>query len=368
MTILRPDRRMVRRGTLALLAAVACLAGTLMLPVPLWRTGRMPVAPLTLIASNPPRTQRIWVDTDAACGFTARTDVDDCLALWLLLNTRIRSKIVAVATVHGNASLEVTDNITRALVKLLNSSPGKAIDVWRGSRAPINRVPVERSPAATAITRALEEGPVTILALGPLTNLAHVLTANPHLASNVAELIAVMGRRPGHLFHPSEGIGRGSFLGHGPVFRDFNFSEDPEAVEELLAMNLKTTLLPYDVATNVEITSDDLRRLAAHGKAGEWLAARARSWLEYWHSDIGREGFYPFDLMAAAYLLAPSLFRCADVQAWVGKDPILFAPLFRATALLVEPNRTHPAGRTTYCPEVEREFAARLHDWISAPS
>jgi inosine-uridine nucleoside N-ribohydrolase len=222
------------------------------------------------------------------------------------------------------------------------------------------------SPAAIALTQALENGPLTILALGPLTNVAQVLRASPHLASKVA-LIAVMGRRPGHLFHPSEGSGRGSFLGHGPVFRDFNFSQDPEAVQELLAMNLKITLLPYDVATNVEIAPDDLRRIAARGSAGQWLASRVRRWLDYWRSDIGREGFYPFDLMAVAYLLTPSAFRCADVHAWVGKDPVLFVPLFRPRALLVEPNRTSQPGQTTYCPEADAQLAGRLREWMSTP-
>jgi inosine-uridine nucleoside N-ribohydrolase len=308
------------------------------------------------------------VDTDAACGFTPRTDADDCLALWLLLNTRLRSRIVGVATVHGNAPLDVTDTVTRTVVSLLNGGPGKPIAVRRGSRAPINGEPQASSPAATTLTRALENGPLTILALGPLTNVAHVLTTNPRLVSNVEELISVMGRRPGHLFHPSEGSGRGAFLGHGPVFRDFNFSADADAAEALVAANLKMTLVPYDAAKSVEITDADLRRLAAHGKAGEWVASRARGWLEYWRGDIGREGFYPFDLMAAAYLLAPALFRCADVRAWVGKDPILFVPLLRPAALLVEADAPEAPGRTTYCPEVERGFAARLREWMSAPS
>jgi hypothetical protein len=76
---------MVARGTilrrliLGLLFAFACLAGTLALPVSLWRTGRMPVPPMTLSASHRSEvTTRVWIDTDAACGHTAQTDVDDC--------------------------------------------------------------------------------------------------------------------------------------------------------------------------------------------------------------------------------------------------------------------------------------------------
>jgi hypothetical protein len=62
-----------------------------------------------------------------------------------------------------------------------------------------------------------------VVALGPLTNLAAVLDARPELRSRVARVVAVMGRRPGHVFHPAEGAGGGLLFGHGPVFRDFNF-------------------------------------------------------------------------------------------------------------------------------------------------
>ena len=44
----------------------------------------------------------------------------------------------------------------------------------------------------------------------------------------VVRLVSVMGRRPGHIFHPSEGEGDGILFGHGPVFRDLNFDLDRE--------------------------------------------------------------------------------------------------------------------------------------------
>lgn len=102
------------------------------------------------------------------------------------------------------------------------------------------------TPASEALIVALETGPLTILALGPLTNIAQALTARPDLVANIARLIAVMGRRQGHLFHPAEGEGHGILFGHGPVFRDFNFDQDREAAARVLTCRSRScpTRLP----------------------------------------------------------------------------------------------------------------------------
>jgi inosine-uridine nucleoside N-ribohydrolase len=185
------------------------------------------------------------------------------------------------------------------------------------------------------LVAALEQGPLTVVALGPLTNLAAVLAERPALRSRVARLVAVMGRRPGHIFHPAEGAHAGTLFGHGPVFRDFNFAMDARAAAQIVALNLPTSLIPYDAARGVEITAGDLDRLAESGGTTAWVAERARPWLGYWNEDIGRRGFYPFDLLAAAYVVEPGRFRCAPVQLRVGEDPTLFVPFWRPTALLV---------------------------------
>lgn len=71
-----------------------------------------------------------------------------------------------------------------------------------------------------------------------------------------------MGRRKGHLFHPIEGGTSHSLLGHGPVFRDFNFSMDESAVA------------PYEAARDVVVDSAILDGLAAHDGASAWVAQR----------------------------------------------------------------------------------------------
>jgi hypothetical protein len=153
----------------------------------------------------------------------------------------------------------------------------------RGAAGPIAAGGAENE-AAASLAAALREGPLTILALGPLTNIAAALRDNPALSVRVERVVAVMGRRPGHLCHPSEGKWSGLLFGHGPVFSDLNFRKDPAAVRYLLSKSVPLTLIPYEVARDVLLTPADMERLAASGPAGAWIARGARGWMEFWRT------------------------------------------------------------------------------------
>jgi inosine-uridine nucleoside N-ribohydrolase len=331
----------LRAGATVVAVLLAALLVMLALPIEEWRTGDRGLMPLDKAPERaaPPWPPRLWIDTDAACGHGERTDADDCLALVLLAN-EASIEIVGIAIVAGNAPLDEVERTTRALI----AQTGRGIAFHSGAAA------------QKALLSALEEGPLTVLALGPLTNLAAALREQPALAGRVARLVAVMGRRPGHIFHPAEGAGGGMLLGHGPVFRDFNFVLDVDAASFILDLGVPTSLVPYDAARGIELTSADLDRLAARGGAYTWVAQRARPWLEYWRSDIGRAGFYPFDLIAAPYVIEPSWFRCTAVRAWVGHDETLFGPFRRSKALLVTPQDS----LTLYCGGTRGDLKAKL--------
>jgi inosine-uridine nucleoside N-ribohydrolase len=230
-------------------------------------------------------------------------------------------EIVGISTVHGNAPLDVTDRTTRDLVALLSRAGAKSLPGYRGSEAPVGENgSVAPVPAHAALRKAREDSPLTLISLGPLTNVAAALKDRPDLQASVARLVAVMGRRLGHLFHPAEGAGGGILFGHEPVFRDFNFDKDRLAVTLVLGTRLPTTRIPYEAARGISLTEADLSRLEAQGDAAAWVASRAWDWLDFWKEDIGRDGFYPFDLLAGAYVLAPRLSDCAKAMAWVSKD------------------------------------------------
>jgi purine nucleosidase len=337
---------------------------TLALPLESWRTGDPGLATLQYDTPLPPlpAPRRVWIDSDAACGHGARTDPDDCLAIALLARTPA-IEVVGISTVFGNAPRDVVDQTVDALIATLTASGGRPLPVWRGAAAP-QADRRTRTPAQAALVAALEAGPLAIVALGPLTNVAAVLRERPQLAARVTRLVAVMGRRPGHLFHPAEGERAGSLLGHGPVFRDFNFTLDADAARALVASRVELTLLPYDAARGIEIEPVDVAALAGTGALGRWLAARVQPWLAYWREQIGREGFYPFDLVAAFALVEPSLMRCARVKVWVGKDDGLPLAGLWPAALLVRGDGSPAAAPSArpglYCARPTAGFEAAL--------
>jgi inosine-uridine nucleoside N-ribohydrolase len=296
--------------------------------------------------------QRVWIDTDAACGVPGRVDPDDCFALAYLM-TRPDIEIVGVSTVFGNAPLTETDRVTREII-------GDKAPVYRGA---VEAGGLEQTDASRAIAAALECGPITILALGPVTNLRAVFEPRPSLVDEVSQLIVMMGKREGHLFHPSEGSETAVLFGHGPIFTDFNFVQDREAVRVLLSMGFNTTLIPYEVARNVTLSSNDLNALASEeGVVGE-VAVRSRDWLVFWQQTVGTDGFYPFDLVAAAYIAAPGHFVCRRTGVRIGSDRRAYGPLPGPVSLMVgglAGSESGVMGQAHYCDSLRDGLHAHL--------
>ncbi len=367
--------RMGLRGTgILMLIGTTILLVSLMLPIKVWRTGELPTEPLQLHPAQPFAAPpiRVWIDTDAACGQGERTDPDDCFAI-LLLAQQNTIEVVGVSTVFGNASLADTDRTTRDLIDLLEKSRAHAIPVHRGASKPLKQEEsisiVPPQEAYEALRKALEKESLVIVALGPLTNVAMALKDQPHLQANVTRLVSVMGRRKGHVFHPVEGGTAHSFLGHGPIFRDFNVTEDEQAAAVVLTMGLPLTLIPYEAARDVLLDRSALNRMASLDGPAAWVAQRAHRWLTYWREDINIAGFYPFDLIAAAYVVEPSLLRCASVPVAVEEDTWLFG-WFGYRGLFVESGQGAESNSAPalYCPKASDHLETWFVDQLTNES
>lgn len=342
----------IRRAAKAALLVVPCLLALVLasfaLPVETWRTGELPAPPLDVVPGGPEvrLPPRVWIDTDTACGTGERNDPDDCFALLLIARTP-GIEVVGVSTVFGNAPLADTDAVARDLLTRLRGAGAAVPPVHTGASGPMGeRRDAGETPGARALRHAMDEGPLTIVALGPLTNLAEALRGAGPLAGH--RLVAVMGRRPGHLFHPAEGEGDGVLFGHGPVFSDFNFAQDPEAVRRVMATGLPATLVPYEAGRSVTITADDLARLEASPESA-WVAERAGDWLGFWDEMVGIGGFYPFDLAAAVYVADPAALDCAAAHASVARDEKLLLFPRHPLALLVGPEAQAGTRPVIYC-------------------
>jgi len=75
-----------RVAGVASVVLIAALLTTFAIPVKEWRTGDQGLSPLTFMPVQEGRDdpRGLWIDTDAACGQSARTDPDDCFAIALL--------------------------------------------------------------------------------------------------------------------------------------------------------------------------------------------------------------------------------------------------------------------------------------------
>ena len=368
-------KAIVRVGIPLLFLAAALLALTYTTPVRNWRTGESEDRPLPLVRGGPhvDRPSRVWIDTDAACnGVTA--DPDDCFAMLVLMHSP-DVEIVGISTVFGNAPLSDVDRTMRELVRRVAGSAD--LLVHSGSSTALVERTTSIEPAHAALERALERGPLTIVSLGPLTNVAATLRRRPDLADNIGLLVLVMGRRPGHVFHPAEGrTSSGILFGHGPIFRDFNFSKDRTSAAIVLGLAERISLTPYAAAREVMVTRRDLARMRDGPRAAAWLAERAGPWLDYWEQDVGLPGFYPFDALAALYVLHPQQFNCAKAFAWIAEDdrlPVLWRVALGSTGLLVgseadRPQITRASGSVTYCGGVGDGLKDLLMDLLTRKS
>jgi purine nucleosidase len=361
-----------RVGASLLLVAMALLPLTLNGPVRNWRTGESVDRPLPLVRGGPhvDRPSRIWIDTDAACN-GGNADPDDCFAILVLMNSP-DVEVVGISTVFGNAPVSVVDRTARDLVGRVVARSN--IPVHSGSSTALEAErpgPIE--PAHAALERALEDGPLTIICLGPLTNVAATLWRRPDLADNIGLLVSVMGRRPGHVFHPAEGrSSSGILFGHGPIFRDFNFSKDRASASIVLGLAERISLTPYAAARAVMVTRRDLARMKDGPLAAAWLAQMTGPWLDYWERDIGLPGFYPFDALAALYVLHPQQFSCAKVLAWIAEDdrlPVLWRLALGSSGLLVgldsdRPQMRRASSSVTYCGGVGDSLEGVLMDLL----
>ncbi|HSW42156.1 MAG TPA: nucleoside hydrolase [Patescibacteria group bacterium] len=239
---------------------------------------------------------------------------DDALAITLAL-ARPELDVLGITTVGGNSPLaNTTRNALRVLALLGRSdvpvAPGAERALLRESWTPVEfhgasgldgaDLPepgaAPRPEGALALTEALVASagrPVTLVASGPLTNVALLLRARPRIREGI-ERICLMGGSLGE--------------GNTTASAEFNIWQDPEAAAIVIGSGIPVSMMGLDVTHRALFLEPDVARLAALG------TRVARAWVDllrffavYHRRRYGWDGSPIHDAVAVAHLAAPGL-------------------------------------------------------------
>ena len=272
---------------------------------------------------SPPTPKLVILDTDPG--------VDDALAL-LYLTASPTLRLLAITTVFGNADIETTTR--NALYLRDRFCP--AAPVYRGAGAPLVRprgaTPVHihgenglggmllpevktKADPGDAHLRIIDlvrahPGEITLLAIGPLTNLALALRSAPDIAGLVAEVVVMGGAFGTHGKH-----------GNVTPFAEANIHNDPEAADAVLAGEWPVTLIGLDVTTLCVLTNAQASELALFGgEHGQFASDVSRGYAAAYAAYESLDGCCLHDVAAVAYALDPMPFQTRRGAITVGLD------------------------------------------------
>ncbi len=241
--------------------------------------------------------------------------IDDAIALIAALESP-ELEIIGITTVFGNVE---TSRATGNAMRILDIT-GRNIPVYEGADRPLYAEPPvppdyvhgkdglgnvgypesaktpESITAATFIADAVRNNPnqITVLTLGPLTNLALAAKLEPNLAKLVNQVV-VMG-------------GAVSVPGNVTPVAEANIKGDPHAADIVFTLPMNVTMIGLDVTTKVIINEQHLSQIKADSRAyGDFIYNISRFYLDFYRSS-GVNGMYAHDPTAVAYLLKPELF------------------------------------------------------------
>jgi len=241
--------------------------------------------------------KNIWIDTDISVGMKryhreGYSDVDDGYALLQLFKAE-NINITGISAVFGNTKIEDAYRLSQ---EMATEFAPYEIPVYKGAAAKIQLENVESNEAVEALAKALKKEALSILAIGPATNVGILLLLYPELKSQIKEVVLVAGRRTATSYFE---IGKPT-AHHAP---DLNFDLDNDAFRILFEHGIKVVLCPFEISNKVWITADDLALLKNSKPGNNWLADKSQPWLEQWLAG-GETGFNPFDVLASHYLIA----------------------------------------------------------------
>ncbi|WP_289060185.1 nucleoside hydrolase [uncultured Zobellia sp.] len=241
--------------------------------------------------------KKVWIDTDLSVGMTRHKregycDVDDGYAVLQLIKADT-IEICGISAVFGNTIIENSYPLSQ---QMSTEFAMGNIPVYKGAGEAIDLKDVNSNEAVEALAEALRRQPMTIMAIGPATNIGLLLLKYPELRSEIQEVVLVAGRRT-----PQDYFKIGNKGNHA---QDLNFDLDNDAFRLMFEHGVPVTLCPFEISNKVWIKAEDLDALEKGDEGNKWLANASRAWLQQW-VDQGADGFNPFDVLASHYIISP---------------------------------------------------------------
>lgn len=290
-------------------------------------------------------TQKIIIDTDPG--------VDDAFAVLLAFKSP-ELEVLGLTTVFGNVAVDTTS--LNGLI-LADLAPYK-VPVFKGESQPMEfstdsyaefvhgddgfgniNLPassslLEEQHAVDWMIDTIKANPheVTLVALGPLTNLGRLVEQAPEVIPLVKEVV-LMGGTVHHTGNVS------------PV-AEANIHNDPHAAERVFAASWNVVMMGLDVTSQMILTPEITARIASNGsKAGDLLHRSSAFYIQFYKESLGIHGCYLHDPATIVYLTHPELFTTVSGS-------------------IISITEGLAIGQTTFSPE-GRKF--KMLDWEDRP-
>ncbi len=236
---------------------------------------------------------KVWFDTDIMIGMPDKEarEVDDGITLIMALK---QPQIEIV----GISNITYVDYGFGVIQKILNwHNKGKAIPVYKGS-AFANDLGTENE-GTKALYAALKKEKLTILALGPMTNIATLVKNHPDIIPQIERVVICAARTPDLPFNPGNGKLN--------VF-DYNYEFDEASMDVLLNSPIPLEFAGYEPSSYTHIGNIDLASLDTDNEADKWLFDIVQPWMELNEKYFGVRGFIPFDCSTLGLVTHPEYF------------------------------------------------------------